>query len=105
MDDFAAGFVRLEGGIILDFRISILPLFFSARMTSTASSTVTVKGFSSITWTPCSSASMVQGFDKPLKIYKTIAGKPTCTEIPLDDSGNLFFEKLRSFVNIVNSFL
>ena len=41
--------------------VRILPLFFSARMTSTASSTVTVKGFSSITWTPCSSASMVQG--------------------------------------------
>ena len=34
----------------------ILPLFFSARQISTASSSVTVKGFSSSTFTPCSSA-------------------------------------------------
>ena len=40
-------------------------------------------------------------FDKPLKIYKTIAGTHTCTEIPLEPSGDLFYKKLRSFVDAV----
>ena len=42
-------------------------------------------------------------FDKPLKIYKNIAGKQVCTEIPLDPSGNLFFKKLRSFITAVQT--
>ena len=93
VDDFAAGFVRLEGGIILDFRIS-----WAMHMDTMGDAIILgTKGGLKIPSTECWNGD----FDKPLKIYKTIAGKPTCTEIPLDDSGNLFFEKLRSFVTAV----
>ena len=42
-------------------------------------------------------------FDKPLKIYKTVAGKEISYEIPLEESGNLFYKKLRSFIDAVKT--
>ena len=95
VDDFAAGFVRLEGGIILDFRIS-----WAMHMDTMGDAIILgTKGGLKIPSTECWNGD----FDKPLKIYKTIAGKPTCTEIPLDPSGDLFHEKLRSFVTAVKT--
>ena len=93
VDDFAAGYVRLEGGIILDFRIG-----WAMHMDTCGDALILgTKGGLRIPSTDCWNGD----FDKPLKIYKTIAGKTTCTEIPLDPSGNLFYKKLRSFVDAI----
>lgn len=95
VDDFAAGFVRLEGGIMLDFRIS-----WAMHMDTCGDALILgTKGGLRIPSTDCWNGD----FDKPLKIYKTIAGKHTCTEIPLDPSGNLFYKKLRSFIDTVKN--
>ena len=95
VDDFAAGFVRLEGGIMLDFRIS-----WAMHMDTAGDALILgTKGGLRIPSTDCWNGD----FDKPLKIYKTIAGKHTCTEIPLDPSGDLFYKKLRSFVDAVKN--
>ena len=93
VDDFAAGFVRLEGGIMLDFRIS-----WAMHMDTAGDALILgTKGGLRIPSTECWNGD----FDQPLKIYKTIAGKHTCTEIPLDPPGDLFYKKLRSFVDAV----
>ena len=93
VDDFAAGFVRLEGGIMLDFRIS-----WAMHMDTAGDALILgTKGGLRIPSTDCWNGD----FDKPLKIYKTIAGTHTCTEIPLEPSGDLFYKKLRSFVDAV----
>lgn len=45
-------------------------------------------------------------FDKPLKIYKKVAGEEICYEVPLKVGGsfeNLFYDKLRSFVDAVKT--
>ena len=93
VDDFAAGFVRLEGGIMLDFRIS-----WAMHMDTAGDALILgTKGGLRIPSTECWNGD----FDQPLKIYKTIAGTHTCTEIPLEPSGDLFYKKLRSFVDAV----
>ena len=95
VDDFAAGFVRLEGGIMLDFRIS-----WAMHMDTAGDALILgTKGGLRIPSTECWNGD----FDKPLKIYKTIAGTHTCTEIPLEPSGDLFYKKLRSFVDAVKT--
>ena len=93
VDDFAAGFVRLEGGIMLDFRIS-----WAMHMDTAGDALILgTKGGLRIPSTDCWNGD----FDKPLKIYKTIAGTHTCTAIPLEPSGDLFYKKLRSFIDAV----
>ena len=95
VDDFAAGFVRLEGGIMLDFRIS-----WAMHMDTAGDALILgTKGGLRIPSTECWNGD----FDKPLKIYKTIAGTHTCTEIPLEPSGDLFYKKLRSFIDAVKN--
>ena len=95
VDDFAAGFVRLEGGIMLDFRIS-----WAMHMDTAGDALILgTKGGLRIPSTDCWNGD----FDKPLKIYKKVAGKEICYEIPLDPSGDLFFKKLRSFVDAVKN--
>ena len=42
-------------------------------------------------------------FDKPLKVYKTVAGKSICYEVPMDAKSDLFFKKIRSFVDAVKT--
>jgi len=99
VDDFAAGFVRLEGGIILDFRIA-----WAMNMDTPGDAIILgTKGGLRIPSTDCWNGE----FDKPLKIYKTIAGQEVCTEVPLiphpaNDPG-LFYRKLRSFVDAVKT--
>ena len=95
VDDFAAGFVRLEGGIILDFRIAW------AMNIDTPGDTIILgtKGGLRIPSTDCWNGSIGGN----MKIYKEIAGTQTETVIPILDSnfGALFDQKIRSFLDAV----
>ena len=95
VDDFAAGFVRLEGGIILDFRIAW------AMNIDTPGDTIILgtKGGLRIPSTDCWNGSVGGN----MKIYKEIAGTQTETVIPILDSnfGALFDQKIRSFLDAV----
>ena len=95
VDDFAAGFVRLEGGIILDFRIAW------AMNIDTPGDTIILgtKGGLRIPSTDCWNGSVGGN----MKIYKEIAGTQTETVIPILDSnfGALFDKKIRSFLDAV----
>ena len=93
VDDFAAGFVRLEGGIILDFRIAW------AQHIDTFGDTLIVgtKGTLKIPSMPCYNGDL----PSPLKLYKEVAGKMVEVEIPKETCPNLFFLKLRSFVDSI----
>lgn len=94
VDDFAAAFVRLEGGIVLDFRIS-----WDMNMDTSGDALILgTKGGLRIPSTECWNGS----FDKPLTIYKDVAGKPVSYQIPLvTEEEDVFFKKLRSFINAV----
>ena len=95
VDDFAAGFVRLEGGIILDFRIAW------AMNIDTPGDTIILgtKGGLRIPSTDCWNGSVGGN----MKIYREIAGTQTETVIPILDSnfGALFDQKIRSFLDAV----
>ncbi len=95
VDDFAAGFVRLEGGIILDFRISW------AMHMDTAGDTLILgtKGGLKIPSMDCYNGDL----PAPLKLYREVGGKPVCVEIPKEKCPNLFYKKLRSFVNAIKT--
>jgi len=93
VDDFAAGFIRLEGGIMLDFRIS-----WAMHMDTAGDALILgTKGGLRIPSTECWNGE----FDTPLKVYKTVAGKEICYEIPMEPAGELFYMKLRSFIDAV----
>ncbi len=96
VDDFAAAFVRLEGGIILDFRIS-----WDMNMDTAGDALILgTKGGLRIPSTECWNGS----FDKPLTVYKNVAGSKISYTVPLiDDGGDLFYKKLRSFINAVQT--
>lgn len=98
VDDFAAAFVRLEGGIILDFRIAW------AMNLDTPGDTIIMgtKGSLRVPSTDCWNGT----FYSPMKIYHEVAGLQTVTEIPLIPSGKtlqdgLFYKKIRSFLDAV----
>jgi len=95
VDDFSAGFIRLEGGIMLDFRIS-----WAMNMDTCGDALILgTKGGLRIPSTDCWNGE----FDKPLTIYKEVAGKQISYQIPLEKSGDIFFKKLRSFVDAVKN--
>ena len=95
VDDFAAAFVRLEGGIILDFRIAW------AMNLDTSGDTIIMgtKGSLRIPSTECWNGSV--GGD--LTIYHEVAGVQTQTIIPkLPEGGSKnFYNKVRSFLDAV----
>ncbi len=95
VDDFAAAFVRLEGGIILDFRIAW------AMNLDTPGDTIIMgtKGSLRVPSTDCWNGT----FHSPMKIYHEVAGLQTVTEVPLIPSDNvpLFDKKIRSFLDAV----
>ncbi len=97
VDDFAAGFIRLEGDIILDFRISW------AMHLDTPGDTVILgtKGALRIPSTECWNGSV----GGPMKIYHEVAGAQVCTEIPIlrADSRGIFFLKIRSFLDAIKN--
>lgn len=93
VEDFAAGFIRLEGGIILDFRIS-----WAMNMDTCGDTLILgTKGGLRIPSMDCYNGDL----PAPMKIYKTVAGKTVEFEIPKDDAPDLFYKKLRSFVDAI----
>ena len=96
VDDFAAAFIRLEGGIILDFRISW------AMNLDTPGDTIIMgtKGALRIPSTECWNGSV----GGPMKIYSEMAGSQVETEIPIiPTDGKLFDKKIRSFLDAIDS--
>ncbi len=93
VDDFAAAFVRLEGGIILDFRIS-----WAMHMDTCGDALILgTKGGLRIPSTQCWNGE----FDTPLTIYKNVAGQPTQYQVPLLPRTDMFYLKVRSFLDAI----
>lgn len=98
VDDFAAAFVRLDGGIILDFRIAW------AMNINTPGDTIILgtEGGLRIPSTNCWNGTT----GGPMTIYKNVAGQQTETVIPLVQDNNplnLFDRKIRSFLDAVKT--
>ena len=92
VDDFAAAFIRLEGGIILDFRIAW------AMNLDTPGDTVIMgtKGGLRIPSTECWNGSV----GGPMTIYHEVGGLQVQTEIPvLKTAEGLFDLKIRTFLD------
>lgn len=95
VDDFAAGFVRLEGDIVLDFRIS-----WAMHMDTCGDALILgTKGGLRIPSTDCWNGE----FDTPLTIYKTIGDQPLQYQVPMKPTSDLFTKKLRSFVDAIKT--
>ena len=96
VDDFAAAFIRLEGGIVLDFRIAW------AMNLDTPGDTIILgtKGGLRIPSTECWNGSV----GGAMKIYHEVAGLQTVTEVPIiKDGGDLFAKKIRSFLDAIKN--
>ena len=95
VDDFASAYIRLEGGIILDFRIA----WYMHLDTSGDTIIMGTKGSLRIPSTECWNGT----FTKPMTLYHDVAGKPVETVIPLipDDGIVLFDKKIRSFLDAI----
>ena len=99
VDDFAAAFVRLEGDIILDFRIAW------AMHVDTPGDTIIMgtKGALRIPSTECWNGTV----GGPMTLYRDVAGEQTQTTILLcpegDSFGGLFYKKIRSFLDAVKN--
>ena len=94
VDDFASAYIRLEGGIILDFRIA----WYMHLDTPGDTIIMGTKGSLRIPSTDCWNGS----FNKPMTIYHDVAGEPVETVIPLlPATPDLFDRKIRSFLNAV----
>ena len=92
VDDFAAAFVRLEGGIILDFRIAW------AMNINTPGDTIILgtKGGLRIPSTDCWNGSV----GGPMTIYHEVAGEQVETVVPIiKEEANLFDRKIRTFLD------
>ncbi|MBQ3084004.1 MAG: Gfo/Idh/MocA family oxidoreductase [Clostridia bacterium] len=91
VDDFAAAFIRLEGGIIVDFRIAW------AMHLDTPGDTIIMgtKGSLRIPSTECWNGTV----GGAMKIYHDVCGKGVETEIPILKSKKLFDLKIRSFLD------
>lgn len=95
VDDFAAGFVRLEGDIILDFRIS-----WAMNMDTCGDALILgTKGGLRIPSTECWNGE----FDKPLTVYKTIGDQTLEYQVPMKPASDMFTKKLRSFVDAIKN--
>ena len=96
VDDFAAAFIRLEGDIILDFRIAW------AMNMDTPGDTIILgtEGGLRIPSTECWNGSV----GGAMKLYHEVCGEQTETEIPIIKSnGSLFDLKIRSFLDAVKN--
>jgi len=98
VDDFAAAFIRLEGGIVLDFRIAW------AMNMDTPGDTIILgtKAGLRIPSTECWNGTV----GGPMKVYTQCGGLETCMELPVlenEGGGTLFDYKVRSFLNAVKS--
>ncbi len=97
VDDFAAAFIRLEGDIILDFRISW------AMHADTPGDTIIfgTEGALRVPSTDCWNGS----FYKPMTLYHDLAGERVETTIPLIEhrGPGLFDIKVRSFLDAIKN--
>ena len=96
VDDFAAAFIRLEGGIILDFRIAW------AQNLDTSGDTIIMgtKGSLRIPSTECWNGSIKQ----PLKIYHEVAGQQVETVVETPQNSQWIFQtKMRTFLDAVKT--
>ena len=94
VDDFASAYIRLEGGIILDFRIA----WYMHLDTPGDTIIMGTKGSLRIPSTDCWNGS----FSSPMTIYHDVAGEPVETVVPLlPPTTDLFDRKIRSFLNAV----
>lgn len=95
VEDFAAAFVRLDGGIVLDFRIAW------AMHPDTPGDTIIfgTEGALRIPSTECWNGEM----SGPMTIYHDVAGEQVQTVVPLiENSGKgLFYKKCRSFLDAI----
>jgi len=94
VDDFASAYIRLEGDIILDFRIA----WYMHLDTSGDTIIMGTKGSLRVPSTECWSGS----FDKPMTIYHDVAGTPVETVVPLlPETKDLWNRKIRSFLDAI----
>ena len=98
VDDFAAAFIRLEGGIILDFRIAW------AMHVNTPGDTIIfgTEGALRIPSTDCWNGSV----GGPMTLYHDVAGAQVDTVIPIlqnTGKGGLFDKKIRSFLDAIKT--
>lgn len=96
VDDFGAGFIRLEGGIILDFRIAW------AMHVDTPGDTIIfgTEGALRIPSTQCWNGTV----GGEMTLYHDVAGTQTETKIPiLETKESLFDLKIRSFLDAVKN--
>ena len=93
VDDFAAAFVRLEGDVILDFRIAW------AMNMDTPGDTILLgtKGGLRIPSTECWNGTV----GGPMVLYHEVCGQQTSTEIPIinQKGPGLFDKKIRTFLD------
>ena len=95
VEDFAAGFIRLEGGIMLDFRIS-----WAMHMDTCGDTLILgTKGGLKIPSMECYNGDL----PKPMEIFKTVAGKPVSYQVPKEEAPDLFTKKLRAFVDAIKN--
>ena len=96
VDDFGAGFIRLDNGVILDFRIA-----WDMHLDTPGDTIIMgTKGSMRIPSTECWNGSI----GGPLKIYHDVAGEPVVTEIPMKHNEVDNFEnKMRSFIDAVKN--
>ena len=95
VEDFAAGFIRLEGDIMLDFRIS-----WAMHMDTCGDTLILgTEGGLKIPSMECYNGDL----PAPMKIYKTVAGKQISYEVPKDEVTDVFTRKLRAFVDAVKT--
>jgi predicted dehydrogenase len=99
VDDFAAAFIRLEGGIVLDFRIAW------AMHVDSPGDTIIMgkKGALRIPSSDCWNGGDMSG---AMTIYHDFAGKQVETVMPIlvnEGFGGLFFKKIRSFLDAIQN--
>ena len=92
VDDFAAAFIRLEGGIVLDFRIS-----WAMNMDTSGDTLILgTKAGLRIPSTECWNGTI----GGPMTIYRELAGEQISVPVPvLEQKEGLFDCKIRSFLD------
>ncbi|MBE6627221.1 MAG: Gfo/Idh/MocA family oxidoreductase [Ruminococcaceae bacterium] len=100
VDDFSAAFIRLEGGITLDFRMS-----WAMHMDTTGDflflgkdAGLKVKQPNISLW-----SGAWDGAVGEITLFHDVLGKPTSTIIPTNDDqkGDMFYRKVKSFVDAI----
>ncbi len=96
VDDFAAGFVRLEGGIVLDFRIAWAMHVDTPGDTIIFGKKAALRIPSTDCWNGTVGGNMV--------LYHDVCGTQTETKLPiLKTKGDLFDMKIRSFLDAIKN--